>query len=183
MSADIPLRRRRLAVGLTQLQLAAASGVNPRQIRRVESGASKAENLTLKNAVALAAALGCKPEDLLPAREKEKIKMNMRLDEIIRQLNALNIDADDLEGLGATSLDMALDFRRDMWEGDGACPDPTPEELAALEAECDRNAERLNELDRQRDALIDEYHALTGATPHYYEMSGRYARSRNEMSR
>lgn len=72
MSADIPLRRLRLAAGLTQLQLAAASGVNPRQIRRVESGSSKAENLTLKNAVALAAALGCKPEDLLPEEEETK---------------------------------------------------------------------------------------------------------------
>ena len=65
LNFDTPLRRLRLAAGLTQAQLAAASGVNPRQIQRVESGASKAENLTLKNAVALAAALGVGVEDLI----------------------------------------------------------------------------------------------------------------------
>lgn len=64
-TSNTPLRRLRLAAGLTQAQLAAASSVNPRQIQRVESGASKAENLTLKNAVALASALGIKPEDLI----------------------------------------------------------------------------------------------------------------------
>ena len=59
------LRRLRKAAGLTQNQLAEASGVNPRQIQRVESGASKAANLTLQNALALAAALGVRPDELL----------------------------------------------------------------------------------------------------------------------
>lgn len=65
LNFDIPLRRLRLAAGLTQAQLATASGVNPRQIQRVENGESKAENLTLKNAVALAAALGVGAEELM----------------------------------------------------------------------------------------------------------------------
>lgn len=67
------LRRLRNAAGLTQNQLAQASGVNARQIRRVESGDSDAANLTLQNALALAAALGVRPEELIdaPAPEPE----------------------------------------------------------------------------------------------------------------
>lgn len=61
-----PLTRYRKERGLTQKQLADLSGVNSRQIQRIESGSSKAENLTLKNALALAKALGIKPEDLIP---------------------------------------------------------------------------------------------------------------------
>ena len=51
--------------GLTQQALANASGVNIRQIQRVESGASAAGNITLKNAVALADALGVDVKDLM----------------------------------------------------------------------------------------------------------------------
>lgn len=61
-----PLAHYRKERGLTQKQLAAISGVNSRQIQRIEAGDSKAENLTLKNALALANALGIKPEDLIP---------------------------------------------------------------------------------------------------------------------
>lgn len=62
---NCPLAERRKELNLTQKQLAALSGVNSRQIQRVESGDSKAENLTLKNALALAKALEIKPEDLI----------------------------------------------------------------------------------------------------------------------
>lgn len=103
-----------------------------------------------------------------------------RLDEIISKLNALTIASDDLEGLCATDVDMALDYRRDMWEGDGDCPDPTPEELARIEAECNRNADKLNDIDRKRDTLIDEYYGLTETAPHYYDLTGTYARSWHE---
>lgn len=61
------LRRLREAAGMAQNQLAQASGVNARQIRRVESGDSDAANLTLRNALALAAALGVRPEELMDA--------------------------------------------------------------------------------------------------------------------
>lgn len=61
----VPLARYRKERGLTQKQLAALSGVNSRQIQRIEAGESKAENLTLKNALAIAKALEIKPEDLI----------------------------------------------------------------------------------------------------------------------
>ncbi len=104
----------------------------------------------------------------------------VHLDEIISKLNALVCAADDLEGLGATDIDMALDYRRDMWEGDGDCPDPTPEEQARIEAECERNADKLNTIDAAEEKLIDEYMNLTGVHPHLYEMTGTYARSCHE---
>lgn len=65
------LRRLRNAAGMTQTQLSQASGVNARQIRRVESGDSDAANLTLRNALALAAALGVCPEELIDATAPE----------------------------------------------------------------------------------------------------------------
>lgn len=107
-------------------------------------------------------------------------EIQTRLNEIISELNALAIASDDLEGLGATDVDMALDYRRDMWEGDGDCPEPAPEELTRIKAECERNADKLNDIDRNRDTLIDEYYDLAGTTPHYYELTGTYARSWHE---
>ena len=48
---------RRMA-GLTQAELAEASGVKIRQIQRVELGGAEAGNLSAKNIIALADALG-----------------------------------------------------------------------------------------------------------------------------
>lgn len=110
----------------------------------------------------------------------KKQNTQTRLDEIISELNALVCAAEDLEGLGATDIDMALDYRRDMWEGDGDCPEPTPEERARIEAECDRNADKLNAIDAAQEKLIDEYAELAGVCPHLYEMTGTYARSWHE---
>ena len=50
---------------MTQQQLADQSGVNIRQIQRVESGASQAGNLTAKNLIAIADALGIDPHELI----------------------------------------------------------------------------------------------------------------------
>lgn len=47
----------RRAEGLTQAKLAEASGVNIRQIQRVELGEAEAGNLTAKNLIAIADAL------------------------------------------------------------------------------------------------------------------------------
>ena len=55
----------RKAVVLTQRQLSELSGVNIRQIQRVESGASQAGNLTAKNLIAIADALGVDPHKLI----------------------------------------------------------------------------------------------------------------------
>lgn len=55
---------RRMA-GLTQAQLAEKSGVNIRQIQRVELGEAEAGNLTAKNLIAIADALGVDAKFLL----------------------------------------------------------------------------------------------------------------------
>ena len=55
----------RRAAGLTQEQLSEVSGVYARQIRRGELGEADPGNLTLKNALALADALGISARDLL----------------------------------------------------------------------------------------------------------------------
>ena len=47
----------RRVAGLTQAQLAEASGVNIRQIQRVELGEAEAGNLTAKNLISIADAL------------------------------------------------------------------------------------------------------------------------------
>ena len=61
----IPLRDARIAAGLTQQQLAKLSGVNSRQIQRVERGEAEAGNLTAKNLLAIADALGVDPRELI----------------------------------------------------------------------------------------------------------------------
>ena len=65
----IPLRDARIAAGLTQQQLAKLSGVNSRQIQKVEAGDIKAGNMTASNLLAIADALGVDPRSLI--REEE----------------------------------------------------------------------------------------------------------------
>lgn len=55
---------RRMA-GLTQTDLAVKSGVNRRQIQRVELGEADAGNLTARNLIAIAGALGVDISELL----------------------------------------------------------------------------------------------------------------------
>ena len=55
---------RRMA-GLTQTDLAIKSGVNRRQIQRVEMGDADAGNLTARNLIAIADVLGVNPKDLI----------------------------------------------------------------------------------------------------------------------
>ena len=52
------IKTRRLEKGLTPSALAKHTGMNIRQIQKIESGEVKLENVTLKNALALAEALG-----------------------------------------------------------------------------------------------------------------------------
>lgn len=59
------LKHYRLKAGMTLAQLSEKSGVNVRQIQRVESGQSKAGNLTAKNFLALADALAIEPHELI----------------------------------------------------------------------------------------------------------------------
>lgn len=55
----------RRSIWMTQQQLSDMSGVNIRQIRRVEIGESEAGNLTAKNILAIADALGVDARDLI----------------------------------------------------------------------------------------------------------------------
>lgn len=55
----------RRAAGLTQKELSEASGVNIRQIQRVELGEAEAGNLTAKNLLALADVLEADPKILI----------------------------------------------------------------------------------------------------------------------
>lgn len=55
----------RLAARISQQQLAAASGVNVRQIQRVEYGEGEAGNLTARNLLAIADTLGIDPHSLI----------------------------------------------------------------------------------------------------------------------
>ena len=59
------LARYRSLAAITQAKLADLSDVNIRQIQKLEKGDTALANITLKNAVALARALGIAAEDLL----------------------------------------------------------------------------------------------------------------------
>ncbi len=59
------IKEARKAARMTQQQLADESGVNVRQIQRMESGESLAGNLTAKNLIAIADALGVDPHSLI----------------------------------------------------------------------------------------------------------------------
>lgn len=55
----------RLGAGIGQQELAEKSGINVRQIQKVESGDAQAGNLTARNLLALADALGVEPRELI----------------------------------------------------------------------------------------------------------------------
>lgn len=61
----------RVNAGMTQQQLADASGVNVRQIRRVELGTSDAGNMSARNLLAISDVLGVDPRSLLDKPDKE----------------------------------------------------------------------------------------------------------------
>ena len=65
----IPIRDARIAAGLTQKHLWQMSGVNVRQIQKVESGEIKAGNMTATNLLAVADALGVDPRILIQEEE------------------------------------------------------------------------------------------------------------------
>lgn len=63
--AITPLAWARMAVYMSSTELADKSGVSLRQIQKVESGEINAGNLTARNLLALADALGCDPRELI----------------------------------------------------------------------------------------------------------------------
>lgn len=63
------LKERRLTASLSLAELGRRCGIHPVTLCRLESGTIKIENITLRNAVRLADALGCDPRDLLADSE------------------------------------------------------------------------------------------------------------------
>lgn len=59
------LKKARIDARLTQQQLADATGVNIRQIQRLELGESQSGNITAKNLLAISKAVGIDPEVLI----------------------------------------------------------------------------------------------------------------------
>lgn len=55
----------RRALGIGQAELAEKSGVNVKLIKNIELGSSLAGNMTARNIIALAEALGVEPRDLI----------------------------------------------------------------------------------------------------------------------
>lgn len=55
----------RTTKGMTQAKLAELSGINARQIRKIETGEIKTKNITIGTITALAHALGVEIEDLI----------------------------------------------------------------------------------------------------------------------
>lgn len=59
------LKSRRLSAGLTQKELAAAIGMNLRQLQRFDNGESALDNMTAANFIRLSDALKVDPHELL----------------------------------------------------------------------------------------------------------------------
>lgn len=59
------IKNLRKSAGLTQKELAEKIEINIRQVQKYESGEYGVGNMTLKNAIAMAKALGCSVEDLM----------------------------------------------------------------------------------------------------------------------
>jgi len=60
-----PITKLECMAGMTQAELAEASGVNIRQIQRVELGEAETGNLTARNLIAIADALGVDVRSLI----------------------------------------------------------------------------------------------------------------------
>ena len=59
------IKKIRTSYGMTQQQLADRTGINLRQIQKIESGEIKIENISAKNFMALAEAMKISPKELL----------------------------------------------------------------------------------------------------------------------
>jgi transcriptional regulator with XRE-family HTH domain len=70
MTIGVIIKRRRTALGLTQVEFAKKAKVAQSQISQIESGVSN--NVTLENMRNLAKALDCALIDLLPEEDKRK---------------------------------------------------------------------------------------------------------------
>lgn len=68
------LKELRLSAGMSRAQLSEASGVNARQIQRIENGEGDMSNVTLANAIKLADALGVDVRDLIDSKKDARTR-------------------------------------------------------------------------------------------------------------
>lgn len=64
------LKKKRLDAGLSLAELSRLSGIHAVTLCKIERGSIRPENITLKNAIRLAEALNCAPQELLETAEK-----------------------------------------------------------------------------------------------------------------
>ena len=87
----------------------------------------------------------------------ETPEQQKKADELLAQINELH---DEMEEAPEWIIDCVLDNRKE----DGF-PDPAPEELAEIEAECAKNEEHIKALEDRLFELRNDYMMLTGAYP------------------
>lgn len=79
-------------------------------------------------------------------------------DEIVRELNELREETANFDA--PTFIDVVIDTREEQ-----GLPPLTEEQLEALRAECDANADKLNDMEARMEDLKTEYLVLTGKYP------------------
>lgn len=67
------LKNARLATGMSQSQLAAAAGINPRVLQTYEQGARDLSGAKLSTLLKICLALHCRLEDILPDAETTQL--------------------------------------------------------------------------------------------------------------
>ena len=84
------LKELRKFMNLTQKELAKKTGINIRQIQKIEKGEIDVNNITAKNAQALSSALGCSVEEMLA------LDLNIFSNEAKQSLKDGELDLHDL---------------------------------------------------------------------------------------
>jgi len=67
------LKAARMSTGLSQSQLAAAAGINPRMLQYYEQGAKDLNGAKLATLLKICLALHCRLEDILPDEETTRL--------------------------------------------------------------------------------------------------------------
>lgn len=129
------LKELRKFMGLTQRELAEKTGINIRQIQKIEKGEIDVSNMTAKNAQALSGALGCSVEDMLA------LDLNVFTSETKQSLKDGEMDLHDLLRMDKyqkiKKLSKIGNFESTFYENYKWIPEAlfgklTPDELAKL---------------------------------------------------
>lgn len=122
-------------MNLTQRELAEKTGINIRQIQKIEKGEIDTNNITAKNAQALSGALGCSVEEMLA------LNLNIFSTEVKQSIKDGEMDLHDLLRMDKyqkiKKLSKIGDFESTFYENYKWIPETlfdklTPDELAML---------------------------------------------------